>query len=70
MEVFGKGKEKKISDILKDEKIDARVKQGYPVLLFENKIIWIPGVKRSNLFTVNNSKDKTIKITYKNGAGK
>ncbi|MEA2076533.1 MAG: tRNA lysidine(34) synthetase TilS [Candidatus Marinimicrobia bacterium] len=70
MKVFGKGKEKKVSDILKDEKIDTLIKQRYPILLCENKIIWIPGVKRSNSYVVNYDKDKIIKITYKHGAGK
>ena len=64
MRLFGSGKSKKISDILKDEKVSVVKKPHHPVLMTKNDIIWIPGVKRSNLFQVIPGDDKTIKITY------
>ncbi len=67
MSIFGAGNNKKVSDILKDEKVGALEKQSYPVLVNNNKIIWIPGVKRSNEFTVNDNDFEMLVITYKHG---
>ncbi|MDZ7796327.1 MAG: tRNA lysidine(34) synthetase TilS [Candidatus Marinimicrobia bacterium] len=58
MTLFGSSATKKVSDILKDKKIRASEKDTYPVLLADNEIIWIPGVKRSNKFPA----EKKIKI--------
>lgn len=64
MMLFGNGQRKKVSDILKDEKVSALEKTDYPVLMTGGDIIWIPGVKRSNLYKVNPNDDQMIKITY------
>jgi len=66
MRLFGSGQGKKVSDILKDEKVSALTKAHHPVLLTGGEIIWIPGVKRSNLYTVKPDDKKMIKITYTN----
>jgi tRNA(Ile)-lysidine synthase len=65
MNIFGGGREKKISDILKDEKISSYEKQKHPVMIIDGKIVWIPGVKRSNVFTVGNDDVEMVMITYK-----
>jgi tRNA(Ile)-lysidine synthase len=64
MTIFGAGKNKKVSDILKDEKVSVLEKQTYPVLLANECIIWIPGVKRSNEFVVDKDDFEMIALTY------
>ena len=70
MNIFGSGYSKKISDILKDEKVNIADKKHRHVFVVDNHIIWVPGVKRSNQYVVNKKDDKMIMITYKHGAGK
>ena len=70
MNIFGSGYSKKISDILKDEKVNIADKKQRHVFVVNNHIIWVPGVKRSNQYVVNKEDDKMIMITYKHGAGK
>ena len=42
-----KGK-KKVNDILKNSKIDINIRKIYPVVVdSENRIIWLPGIKKS-----------------------
>ena len=65
MTLFGLGDTKKISDILKDEKLKPYDKKYYPVLMLDNEIIWIPGVKRSNVYRVENKHTDIVMITYK-----
>jgi len=70
MKIYGSGHLKKISDILKDEKVNSTDKKHHPVFVLNNNILWIPEVKRSNQYTVKKYDDKLIMITYKHGAGK
>lgn len=63
MTLFGSGSTKKVSDILKDEKIAPAVKAAYPVLLLGRDILWLPGLKRSALFTVNGKDKQMVLIT-------
>lgn len=65
MRLFGCGGEKKVSDILKDEKIPASQKQNYPLLLFEDTVLWIPGVKRSDSFLLKKEHHEAVMITYR-----
>ena len=67
MSIFGAGMTKKVSDILKDEKVSTLEKQTYPVLIMGDKLIWIPGVKRSNDYILKNSDIEMLAITYKYG---
>jgi len=63
--IFGEGRQKKVSNVLKDEKVESSEKQNFPVLECEGDIIWIPGVKRSNLFIVEQEDKTLLQITYK-----
>lgn len=64
MTIFGAGGSKKISNILKDEKVSSLEKQSSPVLLVRDSIFWIPGVKRSNKFVVKEKDFEMIVLTY------
>ena len=66
MKLFGSGQSKKVSDILKDEKLSALQKKDHSVIITGGEIIWIPGVKRSNLYTLGPDDKRIIKITYTN----
>lgn len=65
MTIFGLGQNKKVSDVLKDEKVSALEKQTYPVLISDKNILWIPGVKRSNEYVVDESSFEMLVFTYK-----
>ncbi|MCF7832916.1 MAG: tRNA lysidine(34) synthetase TilS [Candidatus Marinimicrobia bacterium] len=70
MRIFGSGYTKKISDILKDEKVNIADKKQQLVLALDKDIIWVPEVKRSDQYVVNKNDEKMVMITYKHGAGK
>lgn len=63
MTLFGTGGTKKISDILKDEKIPARKRSAYPVLLLGDEILWLPGIKRSKSYPLSGRDKEMILIT-------
>ena len=70
MRIYGSGYTKKLSDILKDEKVNIADKGQQLVLTLGEDILWIPKVKRSDRYIVNINEDKLVMITYKHGAGK
>ncbi|MEA3391849.1 MAG: tRNA lysidine(34) synthetase TilS [Candidatus Marinimicrobia bacterium] len=70
MSIYGSGYTKKLSDILKDEKVNIADKGQQLVLTFGEDVLWIPKVKRSDRYIVNINEDKLVMITYKHGAGK
>lgn len=63
MHLFGGGGTKKVSDILKDEKIPSLEKAVFPVFLLGDDILWLPGLKRSNLYPVGSHDKQMILIT-------
>ena len=67
--VFGAGEKKKVSDVLKDEKVKPLAKSHYPVLELNDHILWIPGIKRSDLLKVEKHDEILIMMTYKCGDG-
>jgi tRNA(Ile)-lysidine synthase len=64
MLLFGSGKQKKISDVLKDEKIPPMIKKQQAVLLCEKHIIWVPGVKNSDLYRVGKQDENIMEMQY------
>ena len=70
MKIYGSGHTKKLSDILKDEKVNIADKGQQLVLTLGEEVLWIPKVKRSDRYIVNFNEDKIVMITYKHGAGK
>jgi tRNA(Ile)-lysidine synthase len=67
LRLFGNGKLKKVSDVLKDEKITARRKRTQIVVLAGNNILWIPGVKRGNEYIADINEKQVVRIQYING---
>ena len=70
MRIYGSGYTKKLSDILKDERVNIADKGQQLVLTLCEDVLWIPKVKRSDRYIVNINEDKLVMITYKHGAGK
>jgi tRNA(Ile)-lysidine synthase len=64
MTLFGMQGSKKVKDIFIDNKVPRRLRDSMPVLTDEENILWLPGIKRSNLAikTVNTKQIVTIHI--------
>ena len=62
---FGKNSEKKLKDVLIDLKIPKYMRDSIPLLVYNNKILWIIGYKRSGYFPVSENAKKVICFRYK-----
>ncbi len=56
---FGRNSAVKLKKLFSDKKIPASQKNDYPLITSENGILWIPEIRRSDLFTLS---DSTISI--------
>ena len=64
IEVLGLNGKKKIKDIFIDEKVDIEKRKSYPVVVdSDNKIVWLPGLKKSKYDTLK-SKNYDIILWY------
>ena len=61
---FGMKVSKKVSDILTNAKIDVNRRIKYPVIIADNEIIWIPGVKRANKFKIINLDNQAYEMIF------
>jgi len=61
MTIVGMKGTKKVKDILIDGKIPARIRDNIPVILLDDQIIWLAGVRRSNIAPVT---DNTTEVLY------
>lgn len=52
-----------VSDLLKDAGVPALIRPHYPVIAGNEGILWIPGVRRSKLFSVPQGAETCIKLT-------
>ena len=57
---FGMEKHKKLKDFFINEKVSNR--SSIPLICFDDKIIWIVGIRNSNDYKVNSSTEKLLKI--------
>ena len=64
MKPFGlNGKSKKLSDIFTNCKLSLTEKEKIRILTRNGEIVWIPGIKTSNLFRVTHSTTEIYKFT-------
>lgn len=64
MEPFGmNGRSKLLSDILNDIKADSQRKHTTPVLTCNNRIVWLLGVRASNLYRVDHNTRRILRLT-------
>ncbi len=54
---------KKVKDLLIDEKIPAFIRDTIPIVLYENEIIWVCGIRDNPLYRATNN-ESYIKLTY------
>ncbi len=59
---LGMKKEKKVSDLLTDEKVPAHLKSEYLVLLNKNEIVWLVGVRISEKFKITKETKRILKL--------
>lgn len=64
MKPFGMKTTKKVSDIFSDAKVSVIDKKRIPLLMKGNDILWIPGLRRSDLYSVTPDAKKCISIRY------
>ena len=62
---FGNRFQKKLSDFFIDEKVSRFTKQQIPILVDEEKIIWICGMRLSNEVRISKKTKQILKISYK-----
>lgn len=62
---FGKGGEKKLKDFFIDEKIPQFKRNRIPLLICDDDIIWIPRIRRSQLYIVRESDEESIEFTWR-----
>lgn len=61
---FGMKGKKKLSKFFKDEKLSLVAKEKSWVLCSENKIVWVVGIRLSELFKIEDKTKEILKITY------
>jgi tRNA(Ile)-lysidine synthase len=62
---FNRKTEKKLKDVFIDLKIPKYVRDSIPLLVYNNKILWIIGYKRSGYYPVSENSTKVICFRYK-----
>lgn len=66
---FGMHGHKKVKDLYIDKKIPALQRRVIPLIINGENIIWIPGVKRSDMYRLSSSTKRVLKLKAKQGAG-
>ncbi|MDE6371041.1 MAG: tRNA lysidine(34) synthetase TilS, partial [Duncaniella sp.] len=67
MQPFGMNGSRLVSDIFNDLKIGASKKNCIPLLFRNADLIWIAGIRASNLYRVSKHTEKVIKLVYRDG---
>jgi tRNA(Ile)-lysidine synthase len=58
----GSGAPRRVKGVLRDAGIDAARRPGWPVVLVDDEIVWIPGVRRSSAATVRSGRPVVLYI--------
>ena len=59
---FGHKSEKKLKDFFIDQKIDRKKRDEVPIILSDDKIIWLASLRISDEFKVTGGTKKILKI--------
>ncbi|MDD5582175.1 MAG: tRNA lysidine(34) synthetase TilS [Candidatus Marinimicrobia bacterium] len=62
IEPWGEGKHL-VSDLLKDASVPAMIRPHYPVVVVNDDILWIPGIRRSKEYPVLPTSTSCVKLT-------
>lgn len=63
---FGMKGKKKVSDLMAEYGVPLALKSRIPLLVKDNDILWIPGVRASSLYPVTSDSIQFISVTWKN----
>lgn len=61
---FGMKGTKKLSDIFSDNKIPSGIKSKIPLLVCDDTILWVPGLRASRCFKVTPATERFIEVRY------
>lgn len=61
---FGMTGRKKVKDILINNKIPKDKRDLIPLILFNDEIVWISGIRSSNLYKIKKENKKLLKVSY------
>ncbi|OEF95774.1 tRNA lysidine(34) synthetase TilS [Desulfuribacillus alkaliarsenatis] len=64
MTIFGMNGSKKVKDILIDAKVPSYEREQIPVVVSEDEILWLAGVRRSNVAPVTSKTKEVVMIQY------
>jgi len=53
---------KKVKELFIDAKIPKLDRESYPIITYQNEILWIPGVVRSNIALINEKTEKFLSL--------
>ena len=65
MKPFGMKNSRKLSDIFSDAKIPVNEKRRIPLLVCDDEIIWVAGVKNSDCYRVNSDSKSVVRFRLK-----
>lgn len=54
---------KKLKNLFIDSKIPVKKRNRMPLLVYENEVLWVCGLRRSNKYKINNETKRVIKIS-------
>ena len=60
MRVFGMSGSKKLKKVLMEKKIPRHLRRFQPVVVLGEEIIWLPGIKRSNLAPISSETKRQL----------
>jgi tRNA(Ile)-lysidine synthase len=55
---------KKVSDILNEIKVPVHLKKQYPVVVFNNEVVWIPGYRIADKFKITDINSKAVHLKW------
>ena len=65
LKVLGmKGKSRKVSDLLSEAKVAPDLRKQWPVLLANDELLWLPGVRRGSSGIFSSKTEKLLKIKF------
>jgi tRNA(Ile)-lysidine synthase len=59
---YGMKGTKKVQDIFVDEKVPEHTRDGIPILVCGDEIVWIPGYRIADRFAVRSNHAKSLRI--------
>ncbi|MEZ4701774.1 MAG: tRNA lysidine(34) synthetase TilS [Rhodothermales bacterium] len=65
---FGMAHTRKVSDMLTDARVPSHVRAGWPVVLSDRTIIWIPGVRMADEVRISAGTERALRLVLEPGS--